>query len=135
MSEHNNHSIKLEKRKDENMVVAEERTMQFSGPLPHPDILEKYEQLLPGVADRIVRMAESQSEHRKLIEVKVIYSDTMRATLGICFAFTIVITSILVGTYLIMHDKTTGGLLIPTGALVTIVGAFIYQKRGIKKTE
>ncbi len=38
----------------EQKLVAE----QFLGPLPHPNILEGYEKLLPGTADRIISMAE-----------------------------------------------------------------------------
>lgn len=36
----------------------------FEGPLPHPDILARYESILPGIADRIVRMAEAEQKAR-----------------------------------------------------------------------
>lgn len=36
----------------------------FHGPLPHPDILARYESILPGIADRIVRMAETEQNAR-----------------------------------------------------------------------
>jgi len=32
----------------------------FSGPLPHPKILKEYEQILPGIAERMVTIAESE---------------------------------------------------------------------------
>ncbi|MGI9250303.1 MAG: DUF2335 domain-containing protein [Pseudohongiellaceae bacterium] len=41
------------------LIVSE----QFSGPLPHPDHLQKYENTLPGAADRIFGMAERNGEH------------------------------------------------------------------------
>ena len=40
----------------------------FSGPIPPPTILEGYERIHAGLADRIMKMAESQSEHRKILE-------------------------------------------------------------------
>ena len=34
---------------------------EFSGPIPPPSIIEGYERVLPGSADRIISMAEKQS--------------------------------------------------------------------------
>lgn len=36
----------------------------FHGPLPHPDSLKRYEQILPGIAERIVAMAEHEQQAR-----------------------------------------------------------------------
>jgi uncharacterized membrane protein len=44
----------------------------YSGPLPLPQQLQGYEEIVPGAADRIIRMAEKQSAHRIEIESKVI---------------------------------------------------------------
>ena len=41
-----------------------ERTEAFAGPLPHPDTLARYEDIVPGAAERILRWAESETEHR-----------------------------------------------------------------------
>jgi uncharacterized membrane protein len=40
----------------------------FSGPIPPPDLLERYNQIIPEGADRILKMAEKQSAHRQKIE-------------------------------------------------------------------
>lgn len=45
---------------------------QFSGPIPPPDILEKYENILPGAMDRIIAMAENESKHRHEMEKTVV---------------------------------------------------------------
>ncbi len=45
-------------------MVAQLDAQQFSGPLPHPQILAQYNQAVPNAADRIIKMAESQSNHR-----------------------------------------------------------------------
>ena len=39
-----------------------------AGPIPPPDRMEQYEKTLPGSADRILKMAENQSEHRQSLE-------------------------------------------------------------------
>ena len=36
----------------------------FTGPLPHPQILAMYEEVLSGSAERILTMAEAQQAHR-----------------------------------------------------------------------
>jgi len=37
----------------------------FIGPIPPPDILRGYDKVLPGLADRIVGMAEAEGSHRR----------------------------------------------------------------------
>lgn len=43
---------KLPTTKDQSILL---HSYEFSGPLPHPAILEKYETIHPGLADRIVK--------------------------------------------------------------------------------
>jgi len=40
----------------------------YSGPLPHAGEMERYERVLPGSADRLVSMTESEAAHRHEIE-------------------------------------------------------------------
>ena len=41
----------------------------FSGPLPPPEMLARYEEIVPGVAERIVVVVEEQHRHRMDIEI------------------------------------------------------------------
>lgn len=43
-------------------------TSSFRGPLPPPDALQRYEQICPGFADRIVALAEREAENRQRLE-------------------------------------------------------------------
>lgn len=45
---------------------------RFEGPIPPPAVLQGYEQILPGAAERILRMAEQQAAHRHSLELKSI---------------------------------------------------------------
>ena len=40
----------------------------FSGPLPPPDALKRYSDIIPNGAERIMAMAEEQSKHRRELE-------------------------------------------------------------------
>ncbi len=41
------------------------------GPFPHPEILEGMDKIVPGAAERIIKMAEDESAHRRAIENRV----------------------------------------------------------------
>ena len=43
---------------------------EFAGPIPPPSMMKQYEETLPESADRILKMAENQSEHRQWMEKK-----------------------------------------------------------------
>ena len=62
----------LVNEKEIKKVVMEMAKAEFSGPIPPPSIIEGYERVLPGSADRIISMAEKQSEHRQKMEDKMI---------------------------------------------------------------
>lgn len=47
--------------------VVVHQSQSFSGPLPSPDALAKYEQVIRGAAERIIAMAERQANHRQTI--------------------------------------------------------------------
>ncbi|MGH7450205.1 MAG: DUF2335 domain-containing protein, partial [bacterium] len=40
----------------------------FSGPLPPPEAVEHYNKIIPNGADRLLKMVELQSEHRRACE-------------------------------------------------------------------
>ena len=44
----------------------------YAGPIPHPDHLRQYEEIVEGSADRLIKMAENQSEHRRNQEDKIL---------------------------------------------------------------
>jgi len=50
------------------------QSIHYSGPMPLPEHLKGYEDVLPGSAERILKMAENQSAHRISIENKVVDS-------------------------------------------------------------
>jgi uncharacterized membrane protein len=54
---------------DKNQVqVTASQSLMYSGPLPTSEEFQGYDQALPGAADRILAIAEKESEHRHGIE-------------------------------------------------------------------
>lgn len=83
-----------EEKRAEAIFQAAVEVSRFSGPLPHPEDLAKYEQVLPGAADRIIRMAEQQAAHRQSLEKAAILSSVTMQKWGLGSAFVLAMTAI-----------------------------------------
>lgn len=97
----------------------------FSGPLPHPDLLLKYNNAVADAAERILRMAETQATHRQDIEKRVIKSNTLNQTLGTIFGFIIASAVIAGGIYLISLGASITGFVAIVSALGSLVTVFV----------
>lgn len=108
-------------------------TESFSGPLPHPAMLSQYEQISPGAAERIITMAESQSQHRQEMEKTVIQSDTKNSRLGLHYGLAIGLTAIICGSTCILQGHHFSGSFIGGGGIIGLVGVFVYGSRQRRK--
>ena len=91
----------------------------FSGPLPHPMILNEYEKICPGLADRIVAMAEKDQKHNIDIRQKSLEYQGRDSLLGSLFAFSTIFIALASGTFLIYTGNEVGGFV----ALISAVCA------------
>lgn len=48
---------------------------KFEGPLPPPNLLQAYEQIIPGSAERLLVLLETQAAHRRTIEQQLVSAD------------------------------------------------------------
>ena len=106
----------------------------FSGPLPPPNILDGYERVLPGSADRIITMAEEQLKHRHNLEKSVIKSNIRNEGVGMVFAFILTLTLMFFGGYLIINEKETAGYFAVFGPVVFHSASYVFNKRKEGKT-
>lgn len=104
-----------------------------SGPLPAPEDLERYNQIVANGAERIMKMAENQHAHRIGMESKVITSQNFQSLLGVIFAFILGLTGIVGSIYLIMNGHEVGGTVLSGISLTSLVSAFIYGKKEQRK--
>jgi uncharacterized membrane protein len=110
-----------------------QRTEAFSGPLPHPDHLERYGQIVNNGAERIFKMAESQMEHRMSMEKSLVQSDIHRSDRGLLYGFIIALVVTAGGVCITLLDKSIVGFITLLTPLCTIVGLFIYNRRAQQK--
>lgn len=109
--------------------------VEYQGPLPPPSAFEHYERVLPGAADRILKMAEQQAEHRRVCEASLIQVETRSTHLGLIFAFILGTLGIGGGIYLSLTDHSLAGLTSTIASLAALLGAFIYGRRQASETE
>ena len=72
-------------------------------PLPPPEILEKYNDIVPNMAERLLSNLEFQTKHRCEIEKHVIFSRSSNMKRGQYIAGIISIAVIVVATYLAVN--------------------------------
>lgn len=112
------------------------RQFVFSGPLPPPQILKGYNEIIPGAAERIMCMAERQAQHRQGIERDSLNAEIRDGRRGQLFGFILAMTAVLGAIYCFSMGYTTGGSVIGLSTVTGLVSVFVYgrhQKR--KETE
>lgn len=108
------------------IVSTEYRESFFSGPLPPPELLERYNEIVPGSAKQIVDIFDSQAKHRMVLEKKVISGDSLRAYIGLGCGFLVCVGMFYLSYLLIIGGYATQGALLSGGSLVGLVSVFIY---------
>jgi uncharacterized membrane protein len=106
----------------------------FSGPLPPPEVLKRFEEVVPGSAERIIKMAEGQFAHRTELERKIIASDIARSRLGQILGFIIAIVGLVCSVIISMYGNQIAGAILGVGTLASLVSVFMYGSR-VRKEE
>ena len=106
---------------------------QFSGPLPHPQLLKGYNDAFAGCAERVVAMVERQSAHRQQIERMVIESNCNAQSRGQWFAFILGFLVIGGGIYLLAEGRSIEGFSAIILAVGSLIGALIYGRSEQRK--
>ncbi|MGE5559138.1 MAG: DUF2335 domain-containing protein [Bacillota bacterium] len=102
---------------------------RFEGPIPPPEFLAKYDDICPGFANRILTMAEKQSDHRQYIEKIIVKSDSRDSILGIICGYLIGTTAIVSGAIVIALGQPWSGAVLSVSGVAGLVGVFIYGTR------
>lgn len=91
--------------------------VEVSGPLPQPQVLAQYDAVVPGGADRIVKLAENQVKHRHTMQAR-----------GQIFTFVLALVVLLGGIGLVALGNSVEGLVPLVAALAGLGGLFVYRE-------
>lgn len=101
---------------------------QFNSPLPPPEVLERYEQIIPGFGERVMTQWESQTNHRQQLEKTVITGQTKLQTRGQVFAAVIGIGGLIAAAVVGVWGSSAAAVAIASVDIGTLAGVFIYGK-------
>ncbi len=114
-------------------MVQQTKMESHRGPIPSATEMERYAQIDPTLPDRIMTMAENQSEHRQIIEKKAVSAAEKQRTLGTLCATVLGLAAIVSGTVCILAGYSAYGIAAILGTIATLAGAFIYGTNSNKK--
>lgn len=116
------------------------QTQSFQGPLPHPAILKQFDDVCPGAAEKIIKMAQDQAAHRQGIErlraeneQKFIEQANRRETQRIWLACALALGVLAVASLFVIFGQSVLGFAVVVGEIGGLMLAFIYGKTFLKK--
>ncbi len=131
-----NHAPEISPLPAEQMPAIVHAQMEFSGPLPHPQILRQYNEVLPGAAERILIMAEKQQDHR----IGMDRSGVRRANWGLGAGYSLSVMGLISSAFLVLHGHEVGGSILGGSTFLSLVTTFVYgsnnrTRENIKNTQ
>lgn len=119
--------IKAELDRIEQILIKREES--FSGPLPHPEHFKKYNQIVPGSANRLLKMTEDDLKHIHTIQISQMSIEKIATIGGLIAGWTIAVIALVGSGYLILENHDIAGTVLGTGTLTTLVGVFVYGRK------
>lgn len=98
---------------------------RFSGPLPDPETLRQYGEVMPGLGERIVAMAEREQAHRHEVDRSLVNVFSRGQWLG----FALGLVSLVVGAYLSLRGHEGFGIAAFVGSVAVIAGSLLFGRR------
>ena len=122
------------KKKEVKKALMIIRSEMYSGPIPPPEALARYEEIQSGAADRILKMAEKQQEHRMALETKAIGGQVDQSKRGQLFGFILVFVCIAVAViFAVYFGMTAFAVTFLCVTMVSVVGLFVTGKMAVQK--
>lgn len=118
--------IKAELERIEQILIKKE---SFSGPLPHPEHFKKYNQIVPGSANRLLKMVEDDLAHIHSMQRQQSNTETAATILGLISGFAIAVIALVGSGYLIMQNHDVAGAVLGGGSLASLVSIFVIGRK------
>lgn len=125
----------LDTSKRKQVVQAFITMTRFSGPIPDPETLRAYNEIIPNGAERIFVEFEKQGNHRRALERKAVGGQVNQSYIGQAMAFIIALAFMGAAIYLTKEGFEFAGAVIGVADLAGLVTVFIkgkyYQKENL----
>lgn len=115
------------------MTVVEERHHLWEGPLPPPQTLEHFRELVPDAPERIFAQWELEATHRRDYEKTALRAAISRERLGQLGAIAFAMAALGVTAYCAYLDRPWVAGVLGGGTITAVVTAFLYARRQSKQ--
>lgn len=105
----------------------------WAGPLPPPQILRDFDQIVENGAERIMAAWENETAHRRAMEKRELKLIAYEAIFGKFCALIFVLAALGATAYAIHEDCPWIAALLGTGTIAAVVWAFVKISRPEKK--
>jgi len=110
-------------------VQAQITAQHYSGPVPPPEILRGYDQVIPGAAERILEMAEADQRHTHEMEARAqkrVFAERKR---GQIFALVVSLGAFTAAAVMSYFGAEKAAMVLSGSTIVGLVSAFITGRR------
>ena len=111
------------------IVQVVESQSSHSGPLPAPQQLREYDLVLPGLAERIVRLTEVEQEHRHEIVRESVRREARLKERGQVLGMVALILMLAFCAYLAAEGHAEAAAAVAGAVIVGVVGVFVVGRR------
>ena len=123
----------LERQRTADLALADARALQElgfpAGTLPSPDALRRYDEMIPGSAERIFLLAEDQARQRYELERAMIKAEATRTYVALGTAAGIAALCVVLGFIIVVAGNEVGAFIATLGVAL-FAGVFLYTSRG-----
>jgi uncharacterized membrane protein len=96
----------------------------YKGPVPHPRLIQGYQDAIPNGGERVMAMAEAEAEHRRGMENRQLQDSFRAHVLGQVCGFILAVVVVGLGAWLISKGHSLAGyatLIVGAASLVRSV--------------
>nr|WP_281390492.1 DUF2335 domain-containing protein [Paracoccus amoyensis] len=116
------------------MVETERLVEGWSGSVPDPEILVRYESIMPGAVERILDMAEEEQKQRISLQIEILKAETKSLLLTRIVAFGLQVSSILLSVAIYIYSDRPSSLffsiaILAFPALSALVAYFFFMRK------
>lgn len=121
----------VEKLPDEERQIVLQKLEIYQGDLPHPEILEGYNNLFPETAKLIIENGVAESEHRRKMEERYLSGNIAAHKFGQVLGFIVALLIFACGTFLIFTGHSIAGSIMTGTTALGIIGLFANNSKKI----
>lgn len=125
--------LRPDKRQEGMQIVTALIQKSHQGPLPTPEDYGGYEAVLPGAAERILTMAESNLDHRQSLERDIFDAEHSLQSRGQWFAIIALLAMLSLIGFTFWMGQPIAGSILGGATIAAIVGMFLRSSQAQPK--